>query len=72
VPTGGTQNQILKVGSDGKPAWGADANTQPPTLSAADVQAGTATIPSSITAKILADEIDRRVAAAIAALPSGG
>jgi hypothetical protein len=72
VPSGGTQNQVLKVGSDGKPAWGVDANTQPPTLSAADVQAGTATTPSSITAKVLADEIDRRVAAAIAALPSGG
>lgn len=70
VPSGGTQNQVLKVGSDGKPAWGVDANTQPPTLSAADVQAGTATTPSSITAKVLADEIDRRVAAAIAAIPS--
>jgi hypothetical protein len=72
VPTGGTTNQVLKVGSDGKAAWGADANTQPPTLTADAVQAGTATTPSSITAKVLADEIDRRVAAAIAALPSGG
>lgn len=36
-------------------------------MTAADVQAGTATTPSSITAKVLADEIDRRVAAAIAA-----
>lgn len=72
VPTGGANGQVLKVGSDGKAAWGADANTQPPTLTAADVQAGTATAASSITAKVLADEIDRRVAAAIAALPSGG
>jgi hypothetical protein len=72
VPTGGSNGQVLKVGSDGKAAWGADANTQPPTLTADAVQAGTATTPSSITAKVLADEIDRRVAAAIAALPSGG
>lgn len=67
VPTGGTTNQVLKMGSDGKAAWGADANTQPPTLTAADAEAGTATTASSITAKVLADEIDRRIAAALAA-----
>lgn len=70
VPDGGTSGQVLKRGASG-PEWGADVdtNTTYPDLTAAQVQAGTATTPSTITAKVLADEIDRRVAAAIAAIP---
>lgn len=43
----------------------------PAALSASDAQAGTSTAQRTITAKVLADEIDRRVAAAIAAIPAG-
>lgn len=66
VPTGGTSGQVLKVGADG-PEWGADTNTTYAALTAAAAQAGTATGASTISAKVLADEIDRRVAAALAA-----
>ena len=64
----GTNGQVLKW-SDG--AWnpGADANTTYQALSAADAEAGTATAARTISAKVLADEIDRRIAAALAPEP---
>lgn len=60
----GTDGQVLKW-SDG--AWnpGTDANTTYAALSAADAEAGTATAARTISAKVLADEIDRRIAAAL-------
>ena len=67
VPTGGTTGQVLTRGAGDVPVWAADQNTSYPSLTAARAQAGTATAASTITAKVLADEIDRRVAAAIAA-----
>lgn len=59
----------LQAALDAKPDT--DTNTTYPALTAAQVTAGTATTASSISAKVLADEIDRRVAAAIAAIPAG-
>lgn len=46
--------------------------TIPAVLSAAEAEAGTATTQRTISAKVLADEINRRVAAAIAAIPPAG
>lgn len=71
VPTGGTVGQVLTRGAGEAPVWAADQNTAYPALTAAQAQAGTATTASTISAKVLADEIDRRVAATIAALPAG-
>ena len=64
----GTDGQVLKW-SNG--AWrpGADANTTYPALTAADAAAGTATAAATVSAKVLADEIDRRIAAALEAQP---
>lgn len=67
VPAGGTTGEVLKRGAGDTSVWAADQNTSYPALTAAQVQAGTATAASTISAKVLADEIDRRVAAAIAA-----
>lgn len=62
----GTDGQVLKW-SNG--AWrpGTDENTTYPVLSAADAAAGTATAARAVSAKVLADEIDRRIAAALEA-----
>lgn len=63
----GTDGQVLKwSGGAWKP--GADANTTYSAMTAADAEAGTATAARVVSAKVLADEIDRRVAAAIAAM----
>lgn len=63
----GTDGQVIKwSGGAWKP--GADANTTYSAMSAADAEAGTATAARVVSAKVLADEIDRRVAAAIAAM----
>lgn len=54
----------------GEVAWAAVVG-KPAPLSAAEAASGTATTEATISAKVLADEIDRRVAAAIAAIPAG-
>lgn len=72
VPAGGVVGQVLTRGAGEVAVWAADQNTSYPVLTAAQATAGTATTPSTISAKVLADEIDRRVAAAIAAIPPAG
>lgn len=59
------------AGTGAKAAREDHVHPLPATLTAAQAQTGTATTPAVITAKVLADEIDRRVAAAIAAIPAG-
>lgn len=60
------------AGSSAQAARADHVHPLPATLTAAAAQTGTATTPALITAKVLADEIDRRVAAAIAAIPPAG
>lgn len=67
VPEGGTVGQVLTRGAGGAAAWAADQNTAYPALTAAQATAGTATAPSTISAKVLADEVERRVNARVAA-----
>jgi len=67
VPTGGTNGQVLKRDASGNAIWGADSNTTYATMTAAQAEAGTSVVAMSITPKVLADEIDRRIAAALAA-----
>lgn len=67
IPTGGTNGQVVKADANGKPVWGSDTDTSYQAMTSAEAQAGTVTTARTITPKVLADEIDRRVAAAIAA-----
>lgn len=67
VPEGGTVGQVLTRGAGGAAAWAADQNTAYPALTAAQATAGTATAASTISAKVLADEVERRVNARVAA-----
>ncbi|WP_291280009.1 hypothetical protein [Galactobacter sp.] len=67
----GTSNLALGTTASTAMAGNTSIPSIPAALSAADAQAGTATAGRLITAKVLADEIDRRVAAAIAAIPAG-
>lgn len=64
LPAGGTASTYLK----GDNTWGTPANTTYTALTAAQAQTGTATTQQTISAKVLADEIERRVAAIIAPL----
>lgn len=64
LPAGGTASTYLK----GDNTWGTPANTTYTVLTAAQAQTGTATTQQTISAKVLADEIERRVAAIIAPL----
>ena len=64
--------EVAFFDDEGNPVdLGGGGSVVPEALTAAQAQAGTATTASTISAKVLADEIDRRVAAAIAALPAG-
>lgn len=72
LPEGGTTGQVVKKTAEGV-EWAADANTAPPAAgTAAELQAGTVTQTRVWSPKVIADEIDRRVAAAIAAIPPAG
>ena len=68
VPDGidatGTPSATTYLRGDG--TWATPTNTTYSVLSAAEAQAGTATTARTISAKVLADEIDRRIAAALA------
>ena len=64
VPTGGTSGQVLKVGTDGTPGWGADANTVPATGTDGLITTGTDTTQRTWTAKMIKDAIDAAIAAA--------
>lgn len=70
LPDGTTNGQVLKWNATaGEWEPGTDTNTTYAQLTAADAEAGTATAARSISAKVLADEIDRRIAAALAPEP---
>lgn len=72
VPEGitatGTPSATTYLRGDGTWTTPPNTNTTYPALTAAAAQTGTAVVASTITAKVMADEIDRRVAAAIAAI----
>lgn len=70
TPATGTANATTYLRGDGSWSTPADTNTTYPALAAAAAQTGTATTPSTISAKVLADEIDRRIDAAVAPLIS--
>lgn len=58
------------VDADGNPVV-LGSTPEPPAMTAADAMAGTSTVAMLVSPQVLADEIDRRVAAAIAAIPAG-
>lgn len=68
LPSGASDGQVLKW-SQANAAWspGADANTTYSALTAADAETGTSTVARTISAKVLAEEIDRRIALAATA-----
>lgn len=61
------------VDEDGAPVdvGGGEAPSVPAAMTAAEAEAGTVEEARVVSPKVLADEIDRRVAAAIANLPAG-
>lgn len=71
VPEGGNVGQVVKRGEGGSTVWAADQNIAYPPITSSELVAGTSTTQSTVSPKVLADEIDRRIAAAIAALPTG-
>lgn len=71
VPEGieatGTPSATTYLRGDGSWATPPNTNTTYPALTAAAAETGTETTASTISAKVLADEIDRRIAAAAGA-----
>lgn len=68
VPAGGGATTFLR----GDATWVVPTNTTYPALAAAAAQTGTATTASSISAKVLADEVDRRITLKVPAPPVSG
>lgn len=68
VPEGGTVGQVVKADADGLPVWGTDENTTYTAMSAGAAETGTDTTARVISAQVLANEMDRRIAAALAPL----